>query len=168
MGQGLHLHSGGDPGALHGVGFHEFHPGGSVEEQIPDDDGGAVGAAHLGFLRDLSGFQSQAGAGEGTGGLGHDLNAADRCDGSQSFATEAHGADGTQVLGGAQLGGCVAQEGGAGILGAHAAAVVGDAQVRHAAILDLDGDLGGTGIHGIFKQFLGYGGRTLHHLTGGD
>ena len=32
MGQGLHLHSGGDPGALVSVGFHEFHPGGGVEK----------------------------------------------------------------------------------------------------------------------------------------
>ena len=62
----------------------------------------------------------------------------------------------------------MAQKGGAGILGFHAAAIVRDPQKGHAAVLDLHGDLGGTGIHGIFQQFFDNTGGTLHHLTGGD
>ena len=62
----------------------------------------------------------------------------------------------------------MAQEGGAGILGGHAAAIVRDPQKGHAAVPDFKGDLGGTGIHGVFQQFLGNAGGTLHHLTGGN
>ena len=51
---------------------------------------------------------------------------------------------------------------------AHAAAVIGDPEEGHAAVPDLHGDLGGSGIHGVFQQLLDHGGRTLHHLAGGD
>ena len=62
----------------------------------------------------------------------------------------------------------MAEKGGAGILVGHTAAVVRDPQEGHAAVPDLNGDLGGTGIHGVFQQLLNNGGRPLHHLTGGD
>ena len=71
MGQGLQLHGGGHPAAFDRVGFHEFHPGGGVIEQVPDQNGGAVRAAHLGFLQNLSRFQMQTGAGETPRSLGH-------------------------------------------------------------------------------------------------
>ena len=168
MGQGLHLHGGGDPGAFDGVGFHKLHPGGGVEEQVPDDNGGAVGAARLGFFKDFARFQMKADAFNRRRSLGQQVDAADGGDGGQSFATEAHRADGGQVLGGAQLACCVAQERGPGVLGAHAAAVVRDPQVGHTAVLDLYSDLGSSGVHGVFQQLLDHGGRTLHHLAGGD
>ena len=94
MGQGLQLHGGSHPAALHGVGFHEFHPGRGIEKEVANHNGGAVRAANFRFFPDVSGFQQQAGAGEIAGSLGHQLNAADGGNGSQSFATEAHGADG--------------------------------------------------------------------------
>ena len=62
----------------------------------------------------------------------------------------------------------MAQKGGFGILGCHAAAVVGQPQEGHAAVPDLYGHLGGAGVHGVFQQFFDYGGRPLHHFTGGD
>ena len=94
MGQGLHLYGGSDPGAFHGVGFHKFHAGRGVEEQVPDDDGGAVGTASLGFFRDLPGFQLDANSGNGRGGLGQQINAADGSDGGQCFTAETAGGDG--------------------------------------------------------------------------
>ena len=117
MGQGLLLHGSGHTAAFHGVGFHEFHSGRGVEEQVPDNDGGAVGAACLRFLGDLAPFQMETGAADGTGGLGQNVDAADGSDGSQGFAPEAHGGNGSQVLRRAQLGGGVAQERGFRILG---------------------------------------------------
>ena len=69
--QGLQLHCRRDPAALHGVGFHEFHPGRGVIEQISYDDGGALRAAGFIFLGDDARFQMQAGAAEAAGGLGH-------------------------------------------------------------------------------------------------
>ena len=62
----------------------------------------------------------------------------------------------------------MAQECGAGILRGHAAAVVGDPKEGHAAVADLDGDFGGTGINGIFQQLLDHRGGALDHLAGGD
>ena len=82
MGQSLHLHGGGHLAPLHGVGFHKFHPGRGVVKQAADDDGGAVRAADLVLLGDLSGLQKKAGAGNGSGGLGHQVHTADRCNGS--------------------------------------------------------------------------------------
>ena len=168
MGQGLQLHRSGHPAALHRVGFHEFHPGRGVVEQIPDDDGGALWAAGLRFFGDGAGLQMQTGAGHGAGGFCHQINAADGGNGGQCLPPEAHGGNGGQIFGPVELGGGVAQKGGLGVLSVHAAAVVGDAQEGHAAVLDLHGDLGRTGIHGVFQQFLDDGGGPLHHLAGGD
>ena len=62
----------------------------------------------------------------------------------------------------------MAQKGGAGVLGGHAAAVVRHPQKGHASVPDLDGHLGGSRVHGVFQQLLDGAGRPLHHLTGGD
>ena len=45
---------------------------------------------------------------------------------------------------------------------------VSNPQEGHTAVPDLYGDLGSTGIYGIFQQFLDNAGRAFHHLTGGD
>ena len=93
MGQGLQLYRRRHPAALYGVGFHEFHPGRGVEEQIPDDNGGAVRASGLALLGDNAPIQMQAGAEEGPGGLGHQINSAYRGNGGQCLPPEAHGGD---------------------------------------------------------------------------
>ena len=62
----------------------------------------------------------------------------------------------------------MAQERRPGILRVHAAAVVRHPEKGHAPVPDLNGHLGGPGIHGVFKQLLGNTCRTLHHLSGGD
>ena len=167
MGQGLQLYRGGYSAALHGIGFHKFHAGRGVEEQIPDDDGGTVRATGFGFFGDISCFQRKAGAGNASGGLGQQINTADRCDGSQSFTTETHGSDGSQVFRGAELGCGMPQESSPGIFRAHAAAVIGDADKGHAAVTDFHRNLGGACIYRIFQQFLYHGGRPFHYLTGG-
>ena len=96
------------------------------------------------------------------------VSGSDGGDGGKSLTTEAHGGNGSQILCGAELGGGMTQKGGFGILGSHAAAVVGDTQKGHAAVPDFHGDLGGSGIHGIFQKLLHNAGGTLHHLTGGN
>ena len=168
MGQCLHFHSGSDPGALHGVGFHELHPGGGVEEQVPNDDGGAVGAPGLALTENLPGLQVKAGAGERPGGFGQQIDAADGGNGGQSFPPEAHGADGCQVFGGLQLGSGVAAEGNGSVFGSHAAAVVRNPEKGHAAVPDFHGDLGSACIHGVFQELLHHGGRPLHHFACGN
>ena len=168
MGQSLQLHRPRHPGALHRIGLHEFHAGRGIVKQVPDDNGGSVRAAGLVLLGHGPGLQMEADAGQGIRGLGQQINAADGGNGRQSLPAEAHGTDGIQILGAAELGGCVAQEGRAGILCGHAATVVRHPQEGHAPVPDLHGDLGGPGVHGVFQQLLGNGCRPLHHLTGGD
>ena len=56
-------------------------------------------------------------------------------DGRERFAAEAEGADAGKVLFFADLARRVAQKGCAGVVRGHAAAVVGDAQEGHSAIL---------------------------------
>ena len=168
MGQRLHLHGGGHTGTFHRIGFHKLHAGRGVEEQVTDDDGGTIGAAGFRFFHNIACFQTETDAFNGRGGLGQQVNTADRRNGGQSFTTETAGGNGGQILCGAKLRCGMAQEGGAGIFLAHTAAVVGDTQEGHAAVTDLDGDLGGTGVHRVFQQFLGNGRGTFHHLAGGD
>ena len=62
----------------------------------------------------------------------------------------------------------MAEEGGLAVLPGDTTAIVGHPDEGHAALLDLYGNGGGPGIDGVFHQFLHHGGRTLHHLTGGD
>ena len=54
------------------------------------------------------------------------------------------------------------------ILEGHPLAVVDDLYQGPAGILDNQLDVGGTGIDGVFEQFLHHGGGALHHLTGGN
>ena len=168
MSQGLLLHYGSNPGRLGGIGFHEFHPGRGVEEQIPDNDGGTVGTAGFRLLRDGSPFQMKADSLHASGGFGEQINPADRGNGSQCLSPEAHGGNGGQILGTSELGGGMAQKGGRCVLRGNAAAVVRHPHKGHAAFPDFHSDLGGPGVHGVFQQLLDDGGRPLHHLTGGN
>ena len=168
VGQGQPLDVGEHGGPLGGVLFHEFQPGGGVVEQVPHHHGGAVGAAGLLLLQHDPGLQMEGGAQRRAGGLGQQVDAADGGDGGQSFAPEAQSADGLQIVLGGDLGGSVAEEGGGGLIGRNAAAVVRDPDEGHAAVLDLHGDGGGPGVDGVFHQLLHHGGRALHHLAGGD
>ena len=55
-----------------------------------------------------------------------------------------------------------------GVLRSHAAAVVRYPEEGHASVPDFNGDFGGSGVHGIFQQFLDHTGRTLHHFSCGN
>ena len=66
------------------------------------------------------------------------------------------------------LTGGVAQEGDAGVLRSHAAAVVAKADEGHATVLNLDGDMLCTGVDGVFQQLLDDGARALNDLACGD
>ena len=168
VGQGLLLDSAHNGGTLHAVALHEFHAGGRVEKQIPDDDRGADRAARRLAGQELPAIQAQVTALEVFCGAGQQVHAAHGRGGGQGLAPEAQGADGLQVLLGPQLGGGVPQEGGLGVLTAHAAAVVRDPQQGHAAVLKLYGDGFGAGVDGVLHQLLDHGGGTFHDLAGGD
>ena len=101
-------------------------------------------------------------------GAGKDIHTADGGDGGQRLAPEAQRADGCQIGGGTELAGGMAQKGGRQLLRRNAAAVVGDADVGQAAVLDLRHDGGGSRVDGVLQQFFDDAGGTLHHLAGGD
>ena len=155
-------------GGLGAVFLHEFQPGGGVVEEVTDDHSGALGTAGGLHHAGNAALQGEGCAAHRAFGPGEHIQAADGGDGGQSFTPEAQGADGGQVLGGAQLAGGMAQEGGGQLLGRNAAAVVGDPDGGHAAVLDLHGDGGGSCIDGVFQKLLDHAGGTLHHLAGGD
>ena len=55
-----------------------------------------------------------------------------------------------------------------GVLGAHAAAVVGDGDPVAPAGADLDAHAPGAGVEGVLDQLLHHGGRPLDDLAGRD
>ncbi len=168
MGQGLPLDGGKGGGPLGGVLFHVLEPGGGVVEEVPHHHGGALGASGLLAAGDHAPLQLQGDAEVTAGGAGEDLHPGDRGDGGQGLPPEAQGADGLQVVLGADLAGGVAEEGGLHVGGVDAAAVVGDPDVGHASPLDLHREGMGPGVDGVLHQLLHHRGGALHHLAGGD
>ena len=162
------LDDGHDGAALGGVALQKLLAGGGVEKQIPDDEGGALGAADFLPLAHHATVQQQGGACGGALGAGHQLHPAHRRDGGQRLAPEAQRADGLQIKLGADLAGGMAQEGGQAVLRLDAGAVVRHPDVAHAAPLDLHRHCGGPGVNGVFRQLLHGAGRALHHLAGGN
>ena len=148
--------------------LHELHAGGGIVKEVTDADGGTLRAA--GRLRAAgdAALQMERRAHIRAGGAGKDIHAADGGDGRQRLAPEAQRADGRQVGGGAELAGGMAQKGGGQLLRRDAAAVIGDAKIGEAAVLDLRRHGGRAGINGVFQQLLHHAGGTLHHLAGGD
>ena len=67
-----------------------------------------------------------------------------------------------------KLAGGVAHESDACVLGGDAAAVIRDTDISGAAVADLNADVLRAGVERVFNELLDYGGRTFHHLTGGD
>ena len=168
VGQGQPLHHGKAGCPLGGVLLHKLEPGGGVVEQVPHHHGGALGTARLLLAHHHPGLQREGGPQGGIGGAGEQLHPGHGGDGSQSFAPEAQGADGLQVVLGAQLAGGVAEEGGGGLVGGNAAAVVGDPDQGHAPVLDLHRQLVRSGVDGVLHQLLHHGGGALDHFTGCD
>ena len=99
---------------------------------------------------------------------GEKLDLAHGGDGGEGLAAKAHGADGLQARLVTELGGGVAHEGDARVLGGHALAVVLDSYIGRAAVADLDGNAVGACVKGVLHELLDDGGGALHHLAGGD
>ena len=110
----------------------------------------------------------QGGPGLGPGLAGQDIHPGHGGNSRQGLPPEAQGADGSQVPGGAQLAGGMAQKRRGQLLGRDAAAVVRHPQIGQAPVLHLCHDGGSPGVQGVFQQLLGHAGGPLHHLAGGD
>ena len=167
MRQRLLLHGKKHGGRLRLIGFHELHARGGVIKQVAHQNRCALRAACGRFLRDLPRVQMQAHAGA-VFRLGQKINPADCRDGSERFAAEAERRDGGKVVFIADFAGCMAQKRCARVLGGHAAAVVGNADEGHAAVLDFDGDARCARVNGVFHQLLDDGGGAFNHLACGN
>ena len=158
----------GHKGALAGVLFQEFHPGGGIEKEVPHPDGGAhgPGAGFGGVL--LPALVAVEGGKLAGAGAGQQLDPGHAGDGGQRLAPEAQRVDGRQVYLVLDLAGGVADKGGGNIFRLDAGAVVADFDQLDAARFDGNGDLGRAGINGVFHQLFRGGGRTFHHFPRGD
>ena len=154
--------------ALGAVGLHEFQTGGRVIEQVADDHRRALGAAGLVHLLDLTGRERHARAARRALLTGQELHMAHGGDGRKRLAAKAERGDALEPARVAQLARRMAQKGDARVLGRHAAAVVRDAQIRHAAAADLHRDGARAGVDRVFDKLLHHRGGPLHDLTRGD
>ena len=168
MGQGQMLHQSADGGRFGAVLLHEFQTGGRVVKEVPHGDGGAFRRARFFHDPGFAALDMQRGADARALPGGQNIDAADGGDGRQGLAAEAQSADAAQVFRLTQLAGGVAQKRGGQLRRGNAAAVVRHADHAHAAPPDLHHDGGGTGVDGVFHQFLHDAGRALHHFAGGD
>ena len=148
--------------------FQELEPGGGVVEQVAHHHCGALGAAGLLPVHHRAALQGEGGPQILLRRAGEQLDAGDGGDGRQSLPPEAQGADGLQIVLGAQFAGGVAEEGGLRLGGGDAAAVVGNPDEAHAAVLDLHGQGVRPGVDGVLHELLDHRRGPLHHLAGGD
>src|SRR5258706_1020426 len=101
-------------GELGLFGLEEFAAGGGVEEEIANSDGGADGEAGVFDAEDVAaGDFDECAGGFGwfpcdSADAGFELEARDAGDGGEGFAAEPESGDGEQVVGGAELRGCMA------------------------------------------------------------
>ena len=150
------------------VALHEFEAGGGVVEKVFDNHCGAFGAADGAHLVDIARGQQNAGALTVALAAGAKLNLAYSGNCRKSFAAEAEGCNAFKAALVAQLARCVAQECNARILGAHAAAIVGNADVCHSAAADFYCNVFCACINRVFGKLLHCGSRALHHLARRD
>ena len=168
VGQGHPLHHGEAGRPLGGVLFQELEPGGGVVEQVAHHHCGALGAAGLFPVHHRAPLQGEGGPQILLRRAGEQLDAGDGGDGRQSLPPEAQGADGLQIVLGAQFAGGVAEKGGLRLGGGDAAAVVGNPDEAHAAVLDLHGQGVRPGVDSVLHELLDHRRGPLHHLAGGD
>ena len=168
MAQRQMLHHTGDGGALSAVLFHELHAGGRVIEEVADADGSALRRTCLRHILRCAALNVERAARRTALGAGENVHAADGGNGSQRLTAKAQCADGAQIIGSAELTGGVAQKGRGQLVMGDAAAVVADADIGHAAVLNLHHNGRASGVNGVFHQLLHHTGGTLHHLACGN
>ena len=168
MGQRKALHRAEHGGGLHGVALHELHARRCIVKQVTHEHGRAVRTARLAALRHDARLEMQTRAEGRVRRLRQHVDARDGGNGRQRLAAEAERVDGLQIGRLMELARGMAQEGRLHILCRHAAAVVRHAQERHAPVAQLDRDLMGPGVDGVFDQLLCGAGRALHDLASGD
>ena len=155
-----------DVAELGTLGTQKLAARGHVEEEIAHVD------QRAGFRRRGAGLVEHAGGQLPAvlliGGARNQPQAGDGLDAGQRLATKAEAGDRLEIIEIADLAGRVGRDRQGKLLGRHAVAVVAHGQLLDPAGDDLHLDPVGTGIEGVFHQFLDHAGRPLDHLAGGD
>ena len=99
---------------------------------------------------------------------GENGESADRGDRRKRLAAESQSGDPVDVLCGEDLAGPVRLDAEQRVVGIHSGAVVGDADQPRTGPFDLDADVGGSGVDGVFHQFLDHRCGAFDHLPGRD
>ena len=152
-GQGLSGENGLDVPQLGSGPSQEFFSGRGIEEQVGHNGGGTLGHGRLiGFTYNAAAqvYLEALGLAFGPALEGHSRH---RGDGRQGLAAKSEGGDMAKVFGHGDFGGGVALEGQEYVVGRHALSVVDDLDQPPAAGFDLDVDLCGPGVDGVFDQF---------------
>ena len=145
-----------------------FPPDWQIAEQVANLDGGAHGAATFDHRPHHSGVDFQLVPVRELGPAGAETKAADLGDRRQRLPPEAHGLHAEEVVGFAQLAGCVAGHRQQQVVGMDPLPVVDNPDQLGSAGDDVDFHPGGQGVDAVFEQFLDRARRTFDHLARGD
>ena len=154
-------------GGLGAIAFQEFQACRHGREQVPDLDGRAAlarGRPHVAYGTRLDDEPERRSLMLMTR---CDLEARHGSDRWQRLPPETEGRDGEEILVG-ELRGGMALDRQREVVGAHAAAVIGNADETAPAGLDDDIDARGAGIERVLDELLDGRGRPLDHLASGD
>ena len=157
-----------DAGSFSRRGLKELAPSGQISEQVQNLDGGPRRATLTPSRDRLSPEHLQAKAAGIQWPSGGDDGAGDGGDAGQGFASKTQCRDGVQLFLAVDLAGGMALKGYGNFFGGDPVAVVDDLNLLNATGLDLNRDLAGPGVDGVFDQFFDHRRRTFHHLSGGD
>ena len=166
--QGLHDEPVAQVGQLGLLAAQELAPRRYVEEEIAHVDAGARRAADVVHVLQLAGRNHDFGAVHLALAAGREPEARHGRDGRQGFAAKAKRVDVLDIVNVAYLAGGMPLDGQQRVVAVQARAVVAHGNQLAAAGSQLDIDLRGAGINGVFGQLFQSRCRPLHDLAGGD
>ena len=158
----------GDGVAFGLVGFEEFPSRGCIEEHLTNHDGRTHRAADFLIDRFVAAFDDVMHTDVALGGAGDEFHLGHRADGSKRLAAEAECRNAVEIGSHAYLAGGVTEESGRHIVRGNSLAVVGHADIRGTAVLNLNRNDGRARVYAVFHKLLDHGGRAFYHFPGGN
>ena len=155
-----------DIGKFRLVGLQELAAGGNVEKEIFYSKIRPDGTIHRLLIHHAATFDDDAYAEVLVGCTGTQFHLRHSGDRGQCFAAETHSAERKEIFGFGNFRGGVALESKARVGFAHSLAVVNHLHEAFPSVLHDDLHLRGTGIDGVFHQFLNHRRGPLHHFAG--
>ena len=157
-----------DHAALRAHRLQELGPRGRIVEQVPDLDRRSAAARKIFDRVDLPTVSQHPRSDILLGFAGVQSQPRYRCHRRQRFATEAEGADASQVVRCGYLARRVAVQAEQRVFPPHADAVVADPDAALSAPFDRDLDPGRPSVERVLDELLHHGRRAFHDLTRGD